>query len=951
MMRSALFLLALLLVAPTATGQDTEPAKPTPEQLTFFEKQIRPLFARHCYECHSKDAKSLKGGLQLDLRSAAFKGGDSGSSIKPGDVDGSLLIKSVRYLSYEMPPSGKLSDEQIGLLEKWVAMGAPWPEDQVTSLPAEIASYDWPSLQQGHWSFRPVTRAPAPEVSNQNWPQTTLDHFILARLEAAGLQPSEAADRRTLIRRAYLDLTGLPPSPQQVASFLADDRPAAFPRLVEQLLASPQYGEHWGRHWLDVARYSDGLGGFLDNAHLPHAWQYRDWVVRQWNSDLPYDQFVRSQLAGDLLDDWQAQPGTGFLALGPTYRSDGGDPDSVAQAKSETLDDRVDTITRGLLGLTVSCARCHDHKFDPIPTLDYYSLAGIFNNTSEGVHPFGTPGLVQRKIQYDAGMQAANNARKQIQDKLKAEKREPSDVEKARLAELDEQRRQLQESAPGGLPVVHAVRDSGNKDMTVALRGNLRKPGAVAPRRFLRIVDGAEPLAYQRGSGRLDLADSITSADNPLTTRVIVNRIWQWHFGTGLVATPSNFGTLGEAPSHPLLLDWLASEFVQQGWSIKQLHRTIMLSATYQMSSAYDERGFKYDGDNRLLWRFSPRRLTVESWRDSLLLASGELATVIGGPPTDHLLTDQRRTIYTVISRNGDRYASDEFLRLFDFPAPRATMAKRVTSTVPQQFLFMLNSSFMVQRAEQFAQRLERQFDNDADRIQGAYQILYGRQPTSDEQGLGMAFLGREQLQPTPAAEKTPTADADLLIADFEGPGYGNWKTTGEAFGPGPAQGTLPGQMVVNGFRGRGLVNSFFKGDGTLGTLTSPEIKIDRKQIHFLVGGGKYPGVTCINLIVDGQVVRTATGPNDRGGGSEQLAWASWDVIELAGKRAIIQIVDQRNGGWGHINVDHIYQSDRPIDGANQPANEPAQLASSKLTRLQQYAQVLLSSNEFMFLR
>jgi hypothetical protein len=369
------------------------------------------------------------------------------------------------------------------------------------------------------------------------------------------------------------------------------------------------------------------------------------------------------------------------------------------------------------------------------------------------------------------------------------------------------------------------------------------------------------------------------------------------------------------------------------------------------MSSGFNEKAFAVDGDNKLLWRFSPRRLTVESWRDSLLEVSGELKTDLGGPPSEKILSDRRRTLYTVISRNGDRFESDVFLRLFDFPAPRATSAGRVTSTVPQQFLFMLNSEFMVQRARQFADRLQRQFDDERQRIEGAYELLYGRAPSDKELELGLAFLAPEQPPIKPTEPAVSSLGEDLQIADFEGSSYGNWTVTGEAFGPGPAQGTLPGQMEVSGFRGRGLVNSFFKGDGTTGTLTSPPISLERKYIHFLVGGGKYPGTTCINLLVEGKVVRTATGPNDRGGGSEKLAWASWDVSEFQAKQAVIQIIDQRTGGWGHINVDHLFQSNRAVDSSQPPQQKGPATAESRLTRWQQYAQVLLSSNEFMFMR
>ena len=891
----------------------------------------------------------------LDHGAGVIKGGDSGPVIVPGKPDESLLVQSVKYLAYEMPPAGKLPAEKIQLIEQWVAMGAFWPDEKASPLPKDSTDYDWEALRNKHWSFQPVIRPALPVVKRADWIRNPIDHFVLARLQAAGLSPAMQAERRTLIRRASLDLTGLPPSPAAVSDFLADTRPGAFQRLVDSLLASPRYGEQWGRHWLDVARYSDGMGGSTNNARLPHAWRYRDWVVNAWNQDLPFDSFVRSQLAGDLTGRWQDRPAVGFVALGPSYVSDGGDPDSVAQARAETLDDRVDTVSRGFLGLTVSCARCHDHKFDPIPTMDYYSLAGVFNNSRNIDVPLASDEVVAELNRFNAAVAEKSKAIKQIQDLLKKEKRDASEDEQRQLAQLEAARKDLQDNVPAiipmPVPIVHTLGEAGDKDMPVALRGNPRKPGPIAPRRFLRIVAGENPVPFQRGSGRMELADAITAPGNPLTARVIANRIWQWHFGEGLVRSPSNFGYLGQPPSHPQLLDWLASELVDNDWSLKSLHRTIMLSASYRMSSGFHEKAFAIDGDNNLLWRFSPRRLTVESWRDSLLEVSGALKTDRGGPPSEAILTDRRRTLYTVISRNGDRFESDVFLRLFDFPAPRATSARRVTSTVPQQFLFMLNSEFMVQRARQFADRLERQFDDEKQRIGGAYELLYGRGPTEREIQLGLAFLRQEEPLVKPSDPEKPSPGEDLLIADFEGSGYGDWKTTGEAFGPGPAQGTLPGQMEVTGFRGRGLVNSFYNGDRTIGTLTSPPFKLERKFIHFLVGGGKYPASTCINLLVEGKVVRTATGPNDRGGGSEKLAWASWDVSELLEKNGVIQIVDDRAGGWGHINVDHLFQSNQQLDSSPLPPQKAPTTTEIRLTRWQQYAQVLLSSNEFMFMR
>ncbi|MEC7557581.1 MAG: DUF1553 domain-containing protein, partial [Planctomycetota bacterium] len=485
-------------------------------------------------------------------------------------------------------------------------------------------------------------------------------------------------------------------------------------------------------------------------------------------------------------------------------------------------------------------------------------------------------------------------------------------------------------------PPSHVLGDTGNKDMPIALRGNLRKPGPIAPRRFLRLLAGPDAKAFTQGSGRLGLAEAMVAPSNPLTPKVFVNRVWAWHFGRGLVGSPSNFGSLGEKPTHPDLLEWLAADFVEHGWSIKRLHRTILLSATYRQSSAFNKKAFATDGDNRLVWRFSPRRLDVESWRDSLLAVTGELDPNLGGAPTEDVRGSRRRTMYFKISRTGDRFATDDFLRLFDFPIPRATIAKRPLSTVPQQYLFLLNSPIMIDRARSLAARLNKEAPDLSARIERAYQLLYGRSPTPLESRLAHDFLDGEAA---PTTDTTDTTDdrADVLVSDFEGGNYGKWTMTGQAFGPKPAPGTLPNQMNVSGFRGSGLVNTFFNRDKTVGTLTSPKFKIKRKRIAFLVGGGNHPGRTCIQLLVGDKVVRTTTGRNN-----ELLQWSSWDVAPWSGKTVRIRIVDQVTGGWGHINVDHIVQTD------NQQATAPKE---PPLDRWTQYTQVLLGSNEFMFVR
>jgi hypothetical protein len=737
--------LAAAPISPSATP------KATADQVTFFEQRIRPVLAEHCYKCHSQKSKKLKAGLLLDSRHAIIKGGDTGPSIISGQPDKSLLITAIGYLStdLEMPPKKKLSDRAIEDFKQWVKMGAPWPEDKSKTPGATdsapnplLTKTNWQNLRNDNWAYRKLTPGSLPKVKLTNWPANPIDNYILATLESKSLTPSPQAQKRKLIRRAYFDLVGLPPSPEQVAAFLADKSNDAFAKVVDQLLTSPHYGERWARHWLDVARYSDGYGGFLDNKGLPNAWVYRDWVVSALNKDLPYDDFVRQQIAGDVINQNASHIATGFFAVGPTYNTDGGDAEATSQAKAETLADRVDTVSRAFLGLTVQCARCHDHKFDPITQNDYYAIAGIFNNTRLADAPHAPQPVIDK---YNNHQKLIKDAEKKRNDFInaykKANKNKHPDKKNADLVALQKTVNDLKKSSPPKFPTVHVLAEAGSRDMNLAIRGDLRKKGPIVPRRFLNLFVGDDGPRYTKGSGRLELAESIISKDTPLAARVMVNRIWQKHFGQALVRTPSNFGALGEKPSHPQLLDHLAKSFIDSGWSIKKLHRTIMLSKTYQMSSDFNQKAFDIDGDNRLLWRMNPRRLDVEAWRDGILKVTGELDQKLGGAPVTNLLASNRRTIYSVVSRNGDRFESDAFLRLFDFPAPRSSIAKRTTSTVPQQYLFMMNSPFMQKRAQVLADQLIKEATDDKTRINQAYEKLYSRPPTESETKVGVAFL------------------------------------------------------------------------------------------------------------------------------------------------------------------------------------------------------------------
>ena len=740
----------------SAVAVDT--ATPNAEQLEFFENKVRPLLADKCYRCHSTKAEEkgkLKAGLFLDSRAGLLKGGDSGSALTPGDPSKSFLVEAVNYRNedMEMPPKGKLKDEQIKILTDWVKMGAPWPRAESTSEIAQAQpkeAYDWDRFRREHWSFKPVVKSDLPPVENLSWPRSPIDYYTLSKLEAKNLEPNAAAEKRILIRRAYLDLTGLPPTLEQVEEFLEDAAVNAFDKIVDRLLDSDHYGERWARHWLDVARYSDGLGGFGDNRALPDAWRYRDWVVNALNSDMPYNEFVSRQISGDVIDDHPDPVATGFFVVGPNYTSDGGDPEAKAQAQAETLSDRVDTFSRAFLGLTTACARCHDHKFDPITTQDYYAIAGIFKNTRIGEHPLVPQAIVDAYRQGQDAIKNQNNAVNQfLNDESKRLKIERKDIEKSmgeeakkKVATMRAELDRLKKVAPKKYETAHVLQEAGKNNMHVALRGDLRKKGELVPRRFIQILAGESPSPYTEGSGRRELAQSVTAPDNPLTARVIVNRVWQWHFGKALVRTPSNFGVLGEKPTHPQLLDWLAHDFVEHGWSMKRLHRQIMRSSTWQMSSRFNKEKFTVDGDNHFLWRMNPRRLEVEAWRDSLLAVTGELDQRVGGKPDGEILRSKRRTLYATISRTGDRFESDAFLRLFDFPAAVSTSASRPTSTVPQQYLFMMNSPFMNERARTLGDHLNGLKEPISERIKRAYQQLYSRLPDPAETELGQQWLG-----------------------------------------------------------------------------------------------------------------------------------------------------------------------------------------------------------------
>ena len=903
---------------------------PSTEQLEYFEKQVRPLLVQHCTECHG--AKKQEAALRLDTQAGFAKGSDSGPVFISGNLDGSRLIQVVNYIDgqTQMPPKGKLAVEQIAVLRKWLEMGAPWP--------AEVPGTDVSNAAKTHWAFQSVKR---PNIPSVNMDQTNatrekrsaiatlltpVDSFIESALAEKGLTLSEPASRYQLIRRATLDLWGIPPTVEQVRDFETDISPDAAERLVDRLLASPLYGQRWGRHWLDIARYADSKGYvFTAEPRYPYSYTYRDYVVDALNADTPFDRFVIEQLAADLVVSSEKGPqaidesqdprlaALGFLTVGRRYLNN----------QNDIIDDRIDVVSRGLLGLTVGCARCHDHKFDPVPTADYYSLYGVFNSSiePEELPIIGVPNdvaafrtfqielaareaavvtyekesvpKVANEIRVVAGdslqqiakqrpawsqvpvaFTGANEPRGPIVQRWrdflnrteskpdavfapwhqlsKVEKPEDFPASVAKLVEswsiaddadkvnslvrqaisqqkpatlidlakvygslFDESRRQWEElvkatptanqlpdpaseqirqvlygeaspanpsldearglfgrdirdkitelkrkvdalkvTSPGAPPRAMVLKDGQVRDPVIFVRGNPGRHGKAVPRQFLEVVAGPERKPFVQGSGRRELAEAIVDAGNPLTSRVIVNRFWQHHFGTGLVATPSDFGVRGMPPSHPQLLDWMASETAGIGlaspsvnspvrWSLKRLHRLIMNSSVYRQSSKENPVARGIDPENRLLWRMPRQRLDFESMRDSLLAVSGELDDRIGGQPFDGVVRPKqnRRTIYALVNRND----LPGIFRAFDFADTDATASERPQTTVPQQSLFAMNSPFVQEQARHLAAESVAAASNDPERLEFLYAKAFSRSPTEEERAMALQFLADAQ--------------------------------------------------------------------------------------------------------------------------------------------------------------------------------------------------------------
>jgi len=716
-----------------------------------FEKRVRPLLLAKCVECHGPDEQ--EAGLRLDSGKGLFQGGDSGRVVIPGELDKSRLIQVVRGTGdVTMPPETKLKRAEIAALEKWVEDGALWPGYKSPKPPSSKRT-KFTAEQKAFWAFQPVRDISPPRVDDASWPSAPIDSFILSRLEAADLKPAPAADKRVLLRRVTYDLTGLPPTPDEIEAFINDTSNKAFETVVNRLLASPRYGERWGRHWLDVARFAESAAHDGNNAYL-HAWRYRDYVIDAFNNDEPYDNFIVEQLAGDLLEktgnkqiDLERMVATGFLQVGPKP--------VVMRDKKQMLLDIADEQTAAtgtaFLALTLGCARCHDHKFDPIPTVDYYSITGMFMSTH-----------VMADFEPDS---------KWIEPEIEG---------------------------PGGEKViVMAVQDQPEPaNMKVHLRGNYHTLGDEAPRRYLQVIAGEDHAPIQTaGSGRLELANWIASADNPLTARVMVNRIWQYHFGRGLVATSNDFGTRGEKPSHPELLDWLAKRFIESGWSIKAMHRLMLHSKTYQQAYVENPKAAQVDPDNRLLSSINRRRLSAEEFRDSLLAVSGDLDTQVGGTlfTSGYNFNDPKRTLAVVDIGDPEQYAPfneprrsvylpmirnqmPPVLTLFDMANEHESTAVRNQTTIAPQSLFLLNAPFVRQRSQALAARLhaepkEKALDETA-RIRRLYLLVLGRPPDDEEIQSAYGFMEQyvSEIDPDGSWEQATERRVEpLATTSYEG--------------------------------------------------------------------------------------------------------------------------------------------------------------------------------------
>jgi hypothetical protein len=786
------------------------------DDAAFFEAKIRPVLATKCYGCHSSSLPSPFSGLVVDTKAGLRNGGTGGPVIVPGRPEESRLLQALRYSDpkLQMPPTGKLPDAVIADFENWIAAGAPDPREDAAPTEARAPLKGMP-VEDGRdwWAFQPVREMPAPDVRDSRWPKTKIDSFLLARLEEKEIAPSPAADRRTLVQRVYVDLVGYKPTYEEVEAFVNDKSADAYGKLVDRLLASPHFGERWGRHWMDVARFAeDNPTSEATNPPYPFAWRYRDWIIEAMNKDVPYDRFVKLQLAADLM------PGTsradlralGYLGAAPVYHKDQRlSADVIYGFMTDDWDERVDAVSRGLLGMTVACARCHDHKFDPIPTTDYYALAGVFASTMRTERPlYDVDPEVEARFQwlrnrlfdlaYSANLltneaSTVENSAPRVEkwraeiEELETEaeglrERYPELVrhlerywtvpnaepeppaaagadadnaakEAAAAAQVEARRRRRARVSTD--PFMNVVYDAAQyvdgedanytwihykpgeaRDMPVLPSGNVTAPGEIVPRRFLTVLSEGDST-FQQGSGRAELADRIFTDGAPLAARVIVNRVWGWHFGRPLAATPSDFGVQGEKPTHPELLDDLAARFIAQGWSLKWLHREILLSAAYQQSSRPREDAAAADPLNSLLWRMHPRRLDVESYRDSLLRSAGKLSEEMYGASQEvDAPENDRRTVYARVSRS----RLNTLLKQYDFPDPVQTASGRDLTTTSLQQLFLMNSSFIEELSDHLAASVADEVDSAA-KIRSLFRKVLSRNPSPTELDRAQSYL------------------------------------------------------------------------------------------------------------------------------------------------------------------------------------------------------------------
>jgi hypothetical protein len=1124
-------LVAVTLPVGAAAPADTRQTG-SAEGLEFFETRIRPVLVDTCYKCHGPEAAEagkLKGELRLDSREGMLKGGESGKpAVVPGNADASLLVRALRHTDpdLQMPPKKKLAERQIADFVTWVNLGAPDPRNGATQ--ADPLKAGTPADAKTHWAFQPPSDQPLPQVKTAGWAKTPVDAFLLAKLESKNLVPSPEADQRTLIRRATYDLTGLPPTPQEVDAFLADTSSDAYNKLIDRLLASPRYGERWGRYWLDLARYSDTKGYVYsdrEEVQFVHAHAYRDWVIKALNNDLPYDQFLLKQIAADQLEPKATGAGTaggtsdhsdlaamGFLTVGRRFL---GIPHDI-------IDDRIDVVTRTTQGLTVACARCHDHKFDPIPTQDYYSLYGVFANSSERTTPIvGSPPQTKEYAEYLAELkkrtdklestfkakrdEMVGRLRRRAPDYLVAvldadkmpnelfyENVDPDDLnrivirqwqqylfrrgrlpfdpvfavwhalaalpaneikskapdvikalgvdEKNRLnplvakafaeappasmtdvaktygkllAEVDKAWREVHENPTlTGLPDPHQeqlrqilygpdspatipdgeivdvewffpegtrvelgklqmeidklkITHPGAPDHAVYLvdrdtivrprvfkRGNPATKAEEVPIQYLSVVAGQKRETFTHGSGRLEMAKAIASPSNPLTARVMVNRIWAWHFGTGLVNTPSDFGTRAEPPSHPELLDWFARRFVSDGWSIKKLHKLIMTSAAYrQQSGADNPAAASADPSNKLLWHFNRRRLDFEAMRDSLLYVTAELDPAAGGRPVD-MFKSTRRSVYGKV----DRQFLPGVFRVFDFANPDLHIPTRPVTTVPQQALFFMNSTFVTDRAKALASRSEvAAAASPAEKVQRLYRLAYQRDPTPQQVQTSLLFVEASGAPKTPAPPPKPIVTAWQY-------GYGELD---------------PAAKKMKSFEKLG----HFTGSAWQGGIEWPDTKLGWVQ---LTADGGHAGNDLAHA-----AVRRWTAPRDgtvairgriahkheEGDGivasivsSRDGLLASYTLHNRAAEAGVEPVVVKQGDTIdfvvdyrANLNNDDFYWApviealDKSQDGKSQSWDAKKEFAGNAppppqpLTAWEQLAQVLLESNEFLF--